>query len=1247
MTARHAFAGMHHGRALLAAVWVMTLAACGGSDDAPPPPPPPAQGSATVGAAGGFVDGPDGVRLGLPPEATASAVTFRIARDSSGAPAVPEGVDLVSAIYAITPHGQEFNLPVSVRVPSSPSLAAGRATFLMKASPGGRWAVIGTDTAAVTSLQASIGSLSYFAVGVCSNNLPPGSIGAQNCPTSNVLRFDLFTDGGTPFPVSQDTTFGAIRPVVLITTPTTLTGRVTWTRAPLSLGRIDRLDTGSRFAGSLTRQAGIAWSSEAPDGLEVTQNVDRTFTITVTPSQVAGAGGLNGVVRPLWVQAQAGPWEYLLQIPIQVRDISASPPNAPVISTPPANLGVVEGQPAAFSVVATISPAATLSYRWLRRSDAAASFAPIAGATQAGYTLTPTTLADNGAQFQVEVCVQGTTRCVTSAPATLTVTRATRVPSFAMQPASLAVSAGQTASFTAVATGVPAPSIRWQTAAAGSTAFTDLTTTACPQTPAAASGDSTTATCTVGPVAIGDTGRRYRALAINAVAAPGVPSNEATLTVTPAPAAPSITTQPAPQSTTVGGSATFSVAATGTAPLAYTWRLNGTALPGAGSFTIGACSGTVSASGASLTLTGLGAGCNSATVTVVIANGINPDATSDGVARLTVVPAGGPGLALLAGAIGGQGLLDGAGSEARVQIGAFNGIAVDGAGTAYFSDSIGGRLRKVTAAGVATTLPNELRSPSGVAVDSAGNAYVAESANHRILRFAPDGSVSVWAGSGVQGSVDGIGTQARLSNPTALTIDVNGNLFVLQDVFSAPRIRRISPTQEVTTVFVFAGTDGVSAIVAGSDGNLYGLGIRSMLQTVQRITPSGVTSVVAGSAEQRGNVDGTGAAARFQDPGGLTFGADGHLYVTDSNNFTVRRVTLAGAVTTVSGAPAFPLVPGDGTGTAGRYEFPSAIGRAPNGDLLIGDASTLRRLSPSFVLTTLIGQRLATGTVDGSGTSARFRVPLGGVALDASGNAYVADLDRIRVVTPAGAVSTLVTQQPAKLIVRDAGSGFVIASDTAVWRMTATGVATLLAGDPQFADYVDAAVGTDARFGFIRGLAVDAGGNVFVAETINQNATLRRITPGGAVTTWAGAKDAPPEILDGTGGAARFGFLVGGLAFDANGDLMVADFSTSTGAALLRRITPQGTVSTVNGAVLQPALTLALAADGSLLAGGDATLQRITPSGSVTTLVGTPPQRGVKLGSAPNFSFVSGLAVRPNGRIVLTSEAAVLELTLP
>ena len=200
----------------LVAAWLLalllvplSLVGCGGGDT---PPPPPVEGSATVDAAGGFVTGPDGVRLGIPAGSVDGATTFRIARDGSGAPPLPAGIELASAVYAITPHGQAFTESASVELPVTASLAAGRPTFLMKASPGGSWSVIGSGDAGSSNLRAGIESLSYLAVGVCQNNLPAGSLFAQACPSSHRLGLELLINGTTPVPISQDPTYGAPDP---------------------------------------------------------------------------------------------------------------------------------------------------------------------------------------------------------------------------------------------------------------------------------------------------------------------------------------------------------------------------------------------------------------------------------------------------------------------------------------------------------------------------------------------------------------------------------------------------------------------------------------------------------------------------------------------------------------------------------------------------------------------------------------------------------------------------------------------------------------------------------------------------------------------------------------------------------------------------------------------------------------------------------------------------------------------------
>jgi photosystem II stability/assembly factor-like uncharacterized protein len=571
------------------------------------------------------------VRLEVPAGALDADVTFRLARDGSSAPPLV-GLNALSPVYAVTPHGQAFANGALLSIPlAAAQLPAGGVPVLLKAEPGGVWRVMKNGSTDPARVAADIDGLSWFVIGSCSTGAnDPFTLFAVDCPTGHELRLTIFDGQNQPTEILRGPNGVQLPLWRVIDVPQTRTFRVTWTR-PAAVNRTDTVSIGG-LGGS-----GISSTVASPAAWQVNGSFTTDFNVTIDPARVLGASGVNG--RTLRVRAFAEytttafrlgfgnvpvGFSFETDIPIEVRYRGPTP----TLGAPPVNIGVVEGQPATFSVFASVTPASMLAYRWFRRPDVNATFVPIVGATQASYTLSPTTLADNGAQFQVEVCVQGSTRCVTSPPASLAVTRAPVAPTFTMQPASSAVVAGQTASFTAMATGVPAPAIRWQTAPGGNPAFTDISSAACAQTPPAASGDVTTATCTVGPVAIGDNGRRYRALAINAVAAAGLPSAEATLTVSAAPVAPSIDAQPSAVTTTIGGSATFVVSASGTAPLAYRWRVNGTPLPASGSFVIGACNGSVGASGASLTLTAVSAGCTGTTVTVVVSNGINPDATS-------------------------------------------------------------------------------------------------------------------------------------------------------------------------------------------------------------------------------------------------------------------------------------------------------------------------------------------------------------------------------------------------------------------------------------------------------------------------------------------------------------------------------------------------------------------------------------------------------------------------------------------
>jgi len=245
---------------------------------------------------------------------------------------------------------------------------------------------------------------------------------------------------------------------------------------------------------------------------------------------------------------------------------------APSITTQPVNQTVTVGQTATFTVVATGT--APLSYQWQKNGTA------ISGATSASYTTAATTSSDNGAQFVV--VVSNSAGSVTSNAATLTVNAGAVAPLITTQPANQTVTVGQMATFTVVATGTAPLSYQWQkntTAISGATSASYTT-------PATTSADNSA-----------------KFVVVVSNTAGSVTSNAATLTVNSAATAPSITTQPASQTVTVGQTATFTVVATGTAPLSYAWRKNGTAISGATAASYTTPATTSSDTGAQFTVT--------------------------------------------------------------------------------------------------------------------------------------------------------------------------------------------------------------------------------------------------------------------------------------------------------------------------------------------------------------------------------------------------------------------------------------------------------------------------------------------------------------------------------------------------------------------------------------------------------------------------------------------------------------------
>jgi hypothetical protein len=329
---------------------------------------------------------------------------------------------------------------------------------------------------------------------------------------------------------------------------------------------------------------------------------------------------------------------------------------------------------------------------------------------------------------------------------------------------------------------------------------------------------------------------------------------------------------------------------------------------------------------------------------------------------------------------------------------------------------------------------------------------------------------------------------------------------------------------------------------------------------------SGEVTTVAGSPEATGSTDGVGAAARFDDPVGVTSDGVGNLFVADAGNDTIRQVVLAtGAVTTLAGA-AGVSGSADGLGAVARFDGAEGLTGDGAGNLFVADTGNhaIRQVViATGLVTTLAGSPGAPGSTNGVGAAARFDVPTD-VAADGAGTLFVADAgnDTIRrVVVATGVVTTLAGSPgapgsvdgvgaaarfdiPTSVACDGAGSLFVAdsANDTIRKVVLATGVVTTLAGSPGIADSLDG-TGTAARFNAPVGVASDRAGTLFVADAGNN--TVRRIVLAtGQVTTLAGAPGTSGSV-DGTGAGALFNDPEG-VSSGGAGALFVADANNGT-----------------------------------------------------------------------------------------------------
>ncbi|WP_052467062.1 IPT/TIG domain-containing protein [Psychroserpens damuponensis] len=246
--------------------------------------------------------------------------------------------------------------------------------------------------------------------------------------------------------------------------------------------------------------------------------------------------------------------------------------------------------------------------------------------------------------------------------------------------------------------------------------------------------------------------------------------------------------------------------------------------------------------------------------------------------------------------------------------------------------------------------------PNGVVFDSQGNLFVADTGNHSIRKITPDGIVSTFAGS-TQGFADATGTNAMFNFPNLITIDSQDNLFIA-DTFN---------------------------------------------HKIRKITPNGEVSTFAGSTE--GNVDATGVNAKFNFPRGITIDSENNLYVSDTGNHTIRKITPTREVTTLAGSI---LGFQDGAGATAKFSTPYGLVIDKENNILVADFfnNRIRKISSTGMVSTFTGSSV--GYQNGPLASAKFKRPID-ITIDANDNIYIVDSNNyvIRKISNNGLVSTI------------------------------------------------------------------------------------------------------------------------------------------------------------------------------------------------------------------------------------------------
>ena len=540
-------------------------------------------------------------------------------------------------------------------------------------------------------------------------------------------------------------------------------------------------------------------------------------------------------------------------------------------------------------------------------------------------------------------------------------------------------------------------------------------------------------------------------------------------------------------------------------------------------------------------------------------------------------------------------------SPANVSIANPARVTTDSAGNFYFSSL--SSVFKLDSSGVLTVVAGnsragfsgdgglaiqaQLNNPQGIAVDAAGDLFIADTGNNRVREVTPDGKIQTIAGIGVAGFYGDLGpaTQAMLNAPAGVAVDSAGNVYIADSGNNA--IRKVLTSGIITIIAgnSYAGGcappattpspcgDGGPAtganlydpqdVALGPNGSVYIVDTGNA--SVRRVEPNGIIHTVAGSASQGYAGDGGPAnSAVLTTPYAVAVDGPGNYYIADLGNNDIRMVNTKGIISTIAGTQV-PGFSGDGgPAISAKLNQPSGVAVDASGNLYVADEWNLRiRKIASGNITTVAGNGLFSYSGDGGPAAQAELYNPQGVAVDSAGNIYVADTRNavVRKIAGDGTISTLAgtsLKDPRGLATDTAGNLYV--SDfhgNVVKKIAPDGTVTTVAGNGSPGFGGDGGAATSAQLNGPFGLAVDASGNLYISDFANNR--IRQVSPTGGITTVAGTG---AQSYFGDGGPATQAGLNGplGVAVDAAGNLYIAD----TNDNVIREVTG-GNIRTIAG----------------------------------------------------------------------------------